>query len=226
MGKYVTLSYNLSKSTPLYPGTPPLRIKRAKAISEGDTCNTFVLELSNHSGTHVDAPAHFTDSGKKISEYAMDELVFRKPVIVDCPKGPEGIIEIDDLSDLTHSGTPDSLLIRTGFHEYRERDVDIYRYKNPCLSPRAARWIRSDFPGIKAVGIDCVSIASFAHRQLGKETHEALLKEGGFKSAPVIIIEDLYIPREISVLDELIVLPIFMEDIDSAPCTVIGVRHD
>ena len=42
----------------------------------------------------------------------------------------------------------------------------------------------------------------------------------------VLIIEDLYFPSGLGSIDELMVVPIFMEEVDSSPCTVIGVIND
>jgi len=178
---------------------------------------------SNHTGTHIAALRHFSESGRTICEYSLDELIFKKPFLMDCPKGLEEAIEINDLTALSDLTDPDMLLIRTGFLKCRNQETYTYGHKNPYLSPNAARWIRDKFPYIKAIGIDCISISSYANREMGRKTHRVLLKEDGFKGLSVLIIEDLYIPYEISKLDELMVSSIYIEGIDSARCTVIGV---
>ena len=122
--------------------------------------------------------------------------------------------------------SPDLLLIRTGFYKYRKEDIHTYCHKNPYLSPRAAGYLRKHFPTLRAIGIDCISIAYYANRESGRETHKILLKEDGFKGPPVLIIEDLYPPHERNERDELIVSPIFIEGIDSTPCTVIAILDD
>ena len=226
MRHYIKLSYDLGINTPLYPGTPPVSIKSTKSIGKGDSCNTSMITFSNHTGTHIDMPKHFIDSGRTVCDYSMEELVFKKPHIVDCLKGVEDIIEVGDLANSVIPPETDFLLIRTGFSGFRNADVHIYSYKNPCFSPQTAEWIRKNYPNIRAVGVDCISVSSRAHRDLGRETHKILLKEDGFKGEPVLIVEDLYIPSEINRLDELMVVPIFIESIDSAPCTVIGVVID
>jgi len=171
-------------------------------------------------------PKHFIDSGRTVCDYSMEELIFKRPHVVDCPKMAGEIIKIDDLASLVIPTETDFLLIRTGFSRFRSADVHVYSYENPCLSPHTAEWIRKNYPYIRAIGVDCISVSSRAHRDLGRETHRMLLKEDGFKGQPVLIVEDLYIPFDINKLDELIVTPLFIETIDSAPCTVIGVIND
>ena len=225
--KYVKLSYNIKKKMPVYPGTKPLSIRRIKEIAKKDSCNTCEITFSNHIGTHIDAPRHFFNSGRAISSYSMKELVFKKPILVNCPKDSCESIEIEDLMSLTKNKTkPDLLFLRTGFSKYRGKNSYNYSYKNPFLAPSTAEWIRKEVPSIKALAIDCVSIASYSNRKYGAKTHRILLTESGFKGLPVLIIEDLCIPTSIDNLDEIAVLPFSVEGIDSAPCTVIGVIHD
>jgi len=226
MKRYVRLSYDIGENTPLYPGINPVAIRKVKEISKGDSCNTFLITFSNHTGTHIDAPGHFWNSGRTISEYSLEELVFKNPFLVDCPKGIDEVIEINDFDSLRGCRDTDLILIRTGFHKYRSEDVYTYCYKNPCFLPETAVWIRNNFPNMRAIGIDCISIASHSHRELGRETHKILLKEDGFRSSSFLILEDLRLSYEIKKIDELIVSPVFIEGIDSTPCTVIGVIND
>lgn len=142
MHKVISLSYGIDESTPVYPGTPPLRIRKDKDIKNGDSCNTFSITLSNHFGTHIDMPRHFMDSGKNLKDYQAHNLTCKNPAIVDCPKRPGDIIEAKDLAGLPAEKDTDALLIRTGFYKYRSSDPWTYCNNNPLLSPEAARWIR------------------------------------------------------------------------------------
>lgn len=226
MKRYVRLSYDINVDTPLYPGTPPIIITPGKQISRGDSCNTSLVTISSHTGTHIDAPRHFIDSGRTINDYSQEELVFTKPLIIDCPKDAAEIIEADDLSMLNNSTQADLLLIRTGFHKYREKDIEAYCRRNPSLSAGAARWIRENFPNIRGIGIDCISVSSSANRKMGGETHRILLMNDGFDGAPVLIIEDMRLPLEIKKLREVMLLPLFVEGIDGTPCAVIGMTEE
>ncbi|MBN2453537.1 MAG: cyclase family protein [Candidatus Omnitrophica bacterium] len=219
---YKRLSYDISKRTPVYPGDVPVVIRSGKSIKRGDSCNTFSLAFSNHIGTHVDAPKHFWNSGRSINEFSPDELVFDRPCLIDCRKGPGEAIEAVDISRSIRSRDFDILLIRTGFMRHREKNARLYRYKNPYLSPDAAKWIRSEIPGLRAIGIDCISIGSFSDRAAGKLTHRTLLKESGPERSAILIVEDINIPREVKAVRKLIIAPVFIDGVDSAPCTIIG----
>jgi kynurenine formamidase len=224
MRTYVRLSYTITEGMPLYPGTKPVVIEKTRVIKEGDSCNTLFISLSNHAGTHVDAPRHFWDSGKSVDGYSVNELIFRKPRILDCPKGINEVIDIDDVRKLSYEQDTDLIIIRTGFSSFRDNDQVVYCSQNPCLAPDAARRLKSDFPLLRAVGIDCISIASTARRDMGRETHRILLGEESGK--PLLIIEDLFVPVGAGSLKEVIVAPLFIGGGDGAPCTVIGVFGD
>lgn len=225
MARYLNLSYAINKRTPLYPGTEPVDVAWSKEIGKGDSCNKSVMTFSGHTGTHVEAPRHFLDSGRTIGGYALEELVFTKPLLLDCPKLPGEAIFADDLAAIKERPDADILLIRTGFFKYRDGDADIYCNKNPYLSPEAASAIRG-FPHIRAVGVDLISISSHVDRQAGRQSHKILMSDSGFSGAPVLIIEDIRLDERITKIDEVIVAPLFLEESDASPCAVIGVIND
>jgi arylformamidase len=112
--RLLRLSYTLKENSPVHIGLKKLGITPVNQISYGDDYNTYYINLENHCGTHVDAPAHFLEGGRKIYEYQPDELRFRNPLIFDCFKNPGEIINDNDVSkiELKHY---DSIFIRTGF---------------------------------------------------------------------------------------------------------------
>ena len=226
MHKVIPLSYTIDEGTPAYPGTRPLVICKDKEIQSGDSCNTFSITLSNHFGTHIDMPRHFFDSGINVKDCQTPAFICMRPIIIDCPKRPGESIEVKDLVGLPVGRKQDALLIRTGFSAYRTTDAWTYCNNNPLLSPDAARWIRQNLLDVKIVGIDAISISSKAHKGLGAKSHEILLVDGGYGGDPVFILEDLYLPPDVSRLDELLVFPVFSADIDGSPCVVMGIIHD
>ena len=59
----------------VYPGDPsPERFVMLKK-SEGAVCNLTAFKMCAHNGTHVDAPFHFIDEGKKIDEVALERFI-------------------------------------------------------------------------------------------------------------------------------------------------------
>jgi len=74
------LSHVIREGMPLYPGDPPPRVRRLSSIDEGAALTTSTLELPCHVGTHVDAPAHFLEGGRMLSDYTVE--AFGGPAVV------------------------------------------------------------------------------------------------------------------------------------------------
>ena len=74
--KYIRLSYTLSEDSLVHIGLKQPKILPINRISEGDDYNTSILTVQNHCGTHIDAPAHFIEEGRPISDFGPEELTF------------------------------------------------------------------------------------------------------------------------------------------------------
>lgn len=220
--KYLLLSYTINENTPLYGSVPMLRISPYNQISKGDASNTAVISIHNHTGTHVEAPKHFIDNGKAISEYTLDELIFKNPVVINCLKHDGSLIIKDDLQHASQMlQKSDCLFLQTGFWQYRNEER--YRVYNPGIAPETISWIRKEYPSIRCIGIDSISISSFQHRSEGIEAHKTAFRlKKGFGD-PLLIIEDMNLKSlSNSKLRLVIVFPWQVNGIDGAPCTVLA----
>src|SRR5437867_1440119 len=95
-----------------------------------------------HLGTHVDAPRHFSDSGRPIASYRPDDLVFEKPSLLDLPLGAGELLARDQLVPFEGlKSQADILFIRTGFQRFRDTDKSKYSSENPGVSADAARYL-------------------------------------------------------------------------------------
>jgi kynurenine formamidase len=214
----VRLSHDLHEDTPSYPGTPPIRIRPLKQISRSDSSNTYLVELPNHIGTHIDTPNHFDPRGRKIAEFNIDELVFEKPLLIDIGKGPGELFAAEDFQPFKERiAESDFLLIRTGFETFRTKDPETYARKNPGFSPEAAKQIVEDFPQLRGMGFDLISLSSVEHREEGRAAHRQLLVGRDF-----VIVEDMRLSELTDSPKRLFVVPVFLDGVDGMPCTVIA----
>ena len=226
---YLLLSYPINKDTPIYEGLPVYSILPYSQISKGDPHNTAIISIHNHIGTHIDAPNHFIDKGKSIFEYALDDLVFKNPILVNCSR--ENCLNEELLilpADLKHKAellqNSDCLLICTGFGQYRKEEK--YRTHNPGIAPETILWIRKEYPKIRCIGIDSISISSFQNISKGVEAHKAAFSIKEELGRPLLLIEDMNLltlsNNSLKRLKQLMVLPWQVDGIDSAPCTVLA----
>ncbi|BAJ50206.1 cyclase family protein [Candidatus Caldarchaeum subterraneum] len=214
---WIYLSHILTRNSPCYDDGPRPEFTPDKQIARGDSSNTYFIKLLNHIGTHVDAPYHFDPNGRKISSYRADELVFEKPLLIDVSKDAGELITVSDLEK--HSQTlhnVDLLLIRTSFQRYREKDPEAFMRRGPCLSAEAASFLRQ-FGTLRALGVDTISISSPMRREEGREAHRRLLVGRSF-----LIIEDMDLHDKPSVFKRVVVAPLLVDEVDSAPCTVLA----
>jgi len=60
------VSVPLSAATPTYPSDQALRSSSGGLWQIGDAANVSLINFGLHSGTHVDAPAHFIAGGARV----------------------------------------------------------------------------------------------------------------------------------------------------------------
>lgn len=209
------LSYPLHSNVPVYPGTPPLKVREHQSI-DVDGSRSSMVEFNTHTGSHLDLPAHFHRAGEGASMLPpLLELSPARCIEVDA----DGDVPLR-LRDLPNDlDGVEALLLRTGYHNVRSNDPVRYRGEHPWLHPEAAERLRR-LPNLKAVGIDTISAASPSYPDEGTRTHLILLQP----ERPVMIIEDLDLSDDELPLKEwtLYIMPLFTADVESTPVTVLA----
>lgn len=220
--EYVLLSFAIDERTPLYGTTPPPVIKEYSNISKGASSSSFVIHIHNHTGTHADAPGHFIPGGRSISDYSMEELIYNMPLLVECPAEVGGNIPLKKtVSGLDVMVDIDCMLLKTGFGKHRNER--IYSTHNPWVASEDILWLRREFPSIRCLGVDSLSISGFQNREEGRKAHRAAFipMDGG--GQPLLLIEDMNLASISSqTLKKIIVIPWQIKGIDSAPCSVLA----
>jgi len=218
--KFKILSYMLSNKEKGYGNAGVLSIMPDKQLSKGDSCNTSILHLSSHAGTHIDFPKHFFDSGKGSLDYDIGNLIYTKPLFISCVKKENELILPEDILYYDKRlKRCDILFLRTGFFKLRKSRK--YYMNNPGIAPETARLIRQRYPTIRCIGIDTISVSPYKKRELGRETHRIFLEN----KSPVLLIEDMDLSaslRSLQQLQQIIVLPLRIKGIEASPCNVLG----
>ena len=192
---------------PIYEGDPTLSIEPWSAMVKGDSANVSFLHFGAHTGTHVDAPAHFIEGASKIDSLPLDVLIGPARVI----RVPDDRMEIDpeflNECDLTN-------VTRVLFHTRNSAFwSEGFRKDFTHVLPEAAELLVQH--GIKLVGNDYLSVEKFhsGHHR----THLTLLRNG------VVIVEGLNLGDVPAGDYELICLPMKIADGagDGAPARVV-----
>jgi arylformamidase len=213
---WVILSHKLGVKTPSFNAGPSLTLAPIKEVKTGGSSNSYMLYFPNHLGTHVDAPKHVDDGGKAVSDYPFEAFVFNHPVILELPKGESELVTLDELkAHRDEIRKADLLLLRTRFQVFRHKEPAKYMSKNPGVSAEAATYLASEFPHLRALGFDFISLSAVQKREEGGKAHRALLSGRDF-----FIIEDMDLSEYPKRARRVLVVPFFVEGVDSAPCTV------
>ena len=192
---------------PVYEGDPGIEIQPWSALAKGDSANVSFLHFGAHTGTHVDAPAHFIDGARKIDTLSLEALIGPARVI----RVPDEVTEIDpDFLAAADLDQVERILFHTRNSSFWKEG---FRNDYTHLLPEAAQILIDR--GVKLVGTDYLSIEKFhsGHHR----THLALLSNN------VVIVEGLNL-SEIGPGDyELICLPLKIADGagDGAPARAV-----
>ena len=93
---FMFLSHPLDPEGYAWPGEPVVKTTQCTDVSDDCPFCSFVSELPNHCGTHMDAPRHFVKDGLSINDLSIDYFCHTEVALLEIPKGPaEGIYKED-----------------------------------------------------------------------------------------------------------------------------------
>jgi kynurenine formamidase len=192
-GKWIDLSYDFSSETIYWPTAKSFDLESEFAgMTEGGyyyTANRFAA--SEHGGTHIDSPIHFSEGMKTAEQLTLDQLIGPAAVIDVSSSALENrdyLIGVDDFQswEEQHGQIPDGciVLLSTGYSRFwpdREKymgtaqlgaeAVPLLHF--PGLDPDAANWLVEN-RNINAIGLDTPSI-DYGQSKLF-ESHQILFK--------------------------------------------------
>ncbi len=219
--KAVWLSHVLTPDTPLYGGDEKILFSQPRSMGCGDSCNTTLMVLPSHAGSHVDVPRHFFPKGRTVDDYPPETWFFKSPSVLEIAIEPGELIGPEDVApQLSRERPIDLLLLKTGFSQRRQEQ--IYWRQGPGLSPSLGEYLKSNISGLRAIGVDFLSVSCSTRREERREANRTLL------AREFLIFEDLALeniqPGER--LTEVIALPLRFVGGDGAPCSILGWVED
>jgi kynurenine formamidase len=199
MNNIINLSRKVDERLKVYPSNP-LPVFRQTRSLKTDTCNTWTVSMTNHTSTHIDAPAHFIPTGKRIAEYTSNELSFKKVMVLG-KKDLKMFIDNDLL----------------------DPQIECVIFRDIEIEPHMVLWFRNFYRNLKCLGTNRLSFSNPRKRAEGRENHICAFKPMKKASQPLLLVEHLDLSRlgkrEIR---ELWLIPWLGGQLDSSPCTVIA----
>ena len=147
--RYMDITIPLSGRTPVFPGDPDIGFK--PLIKDGYRITS--INISSHSGTHVDAPSHYIEGGRDVDQIPIGSLN-GESIVVDLTgiSPASGYIEVDDVF-----GMPDGMriiILKTGF-SWESSSMDHYM----SVSPECAEYLADC--GLTCIVTDAPSIEAY-----------------------------------------------------------------
>jgi arylformamidase len=194
----------LAPGLPAYPGDPPFEIEAVQRLGSAPF-SLSRMSLATHTGTHVDAPAHFLPGGATIDSLPL-EILLGKARVVEIPAR-----ERIDRADLEPRDLRDDLRILLKTRMSGQMLKPGFQEDHLYLSGDAAAYLAQ--AGLKLVGFDYLSVDRYGAPDY--PAHHALLEAG------VIIVEGLDLSEVEPGEYDMACLPLRVADGDGAPARVI-----
>jgi arylformamidase len=206
------VSVPIAPGMPVWPSDPPLKLTPQSHLSRDKTHTVHVttIEMGSHTGTHIDAPYHFVEGGRRLESIPLDELV--GPATVVQVAGVRSIARTH-LESLPWDGVR-RVLFKTDNSEHWN-DGTFYE-SFVYLEPDAAEFLAQQ--GVRLVGIDYLSIDAYKSEK--HPTHFVLLPRN------VVIIEGLNLSHVAPGQYQMVALPLNLQSGDGAPARVILISND
>lgn len=205
--KIYDITVPIRPGMPVYEGDPGVEVKAWSSLANGDSSNVSFLHFGAHTGTHVDAPAHFIAGAGRLDATPLEALIGPARII----RVPDEKTEIDpDFLATCDLDGIDRVLFHTRNSAFWGEG---FRKDFTHLLPEAAALLVER--GMRLVGTDYLSIEKFhsGHHR----THLTLL------SRNVVIVEGLNLSEVPAGDYELICLPLRISggDGDGAPARAV-----
>jgi arylformamidase len=213
--RLVDLSLPIRSEMPHFEGTPPAYISQSHRLDDAGYRMSTVF-FGSHTGTHLDAPAHFLPDGGPVDSVPLGHCIGEALVVDLGQKRAQEPITVDDVLQAAGDVVGGArLLIRTDWDERFGTQEYFSHY--PPLAPDIAGWFAVQ--RVLLVGLDIPSL----HPTEFAEMHRVML------SAGITIIESL---ANLRALTESRVffsgLPISLSGADGAPVRAVaydGIPH-
>lgn len=204
-GKIYDISVDVRQGMVIYPKDPRFRAKPLATIDRNGVALQKIV-MGNHTGTHVDAPAHFIPGGMSITDLSL-ELMNGRTRVVEISNS-----EKIDVSELRESIQTEDfrLLFKTKnslLWGSRKKFKKDYIY----MTPEAAEFLVES--GIKLIGIDYLSIERYGDDSF--PVHKILL------SNQIVIVEGVDLSQVEPGFYDMSCLPLRLTGLDAAPARVI-----
>ncbi|KUP09516.1 kynurenine formamidase [Bacillus coahuilensis m2-6] len=203
-GRWKDISQVLQNDIPHWPNDTPFTYETRFTKEQTGSVNVGRITSSLHTGTHIDAPYHFTNDGERVLDLDINLFI-----------GPAKVIDVSLFNCLDvellrsfqlERGTKRVLLKTTS-----EDAPTTFPKQIPLIKPEVAPYLAG--LGVILLGVDLPSVDPLTSKEL--LTHHELNKNG------IHILEGLVFADVVPGDYELIALPLPIQDGDGSPVRAV-----
>ena len=212
--KIFDITLPITNDLPGWPGDTPIDIQQTSRIGDGENANVSKIQFSVHTGTHIDAPLHFIESGISIDKIPVSKLI-----------GQVYVIEIEESINLI---TAEVLKKHPTRQKWERSKKILFKTRNSSFWKHSSNEFLTDYVGVDTsaseflagfnfdlIGIDYLSIAAY---QDILKPHQILLRR------EIVLLEGVNLENISQGFYEIYCLPLLIHDSDGAPARVILVQ--
>ena len=156
----IDLTHPFVEGMPTWPTHPRFAHPVVSSFEAGAVSCNHAIGMSEHTGTHFDAPAHFIRHGLTIDRIPPDRFFSRMITIPARGTGPNGTVSAAAIRAFEGTHAPveagDAVFFHFGWDRLWYEDPPAFLENWPGLDADAADYLAAR--GVRAVGSDCLSI--------------------------------------------------------------------
>jgi kynurenine formamidase len=169
-GGLVDLTHTITDTFPWYPAFSPAQRRTVYRV-ETNGFYAQQWEVWEHTGTHLEAPAHFLAGGRHVTDLGLDELVGLPIAVIDvaarAAQDPNTAVTVTDLAayEKLYGRIPDgsAVLMHSAWAKrvptpgaYQNVGTDG-RLHFPGFDPEAVAWLLAN-RDVRGIGVDTLSL--------------------------------------------------------------------
>jgi kynurenine formamidase len=162
------LTHTIGPNTPMFPGFNPPKLTTLVTVKD-DGFYGNMWELWEHTGTHLDAPAHFIEGGLTADKLPLESFIAPIAVIdieAKTADDEDAVVTVDDITawETSNGQLPDGAVVMM-YSGWEKRLAEPATYVNqhddgtihfPGFSPEAATFLVNE-RNISGIGVDTLS---------------------------------------------------------------------
>lgn len=203
MFEWIDITQPLNEKIAHWPEDEPFSYETPVTKEMSGSVNIGKITTSAHIGTHIDAPFHFMNDGKRIIDLDLNRFIGSCEVI------DVGEVEAIDRKALERAGICETprLLIKTALPNNPEH----FPAEVPGITADGAACMKAH--GVELVGVDIPSVDPITSKTL--DGHHALYEQD------IYILENVMLDHVDPGTYEMIALPLALEEADGSPTRAV-----